>query len=303
MNPAPKHRFPDFLGIGAARSGTTWISRNLTAHPEVWIPRIKELHYFTRSSKYFGPSQLEDSNLFRRLFYPSKPYKKYRNALLKSIGSNIARPSLDKLRWDCNYFFKTPSDKWYATLFDQGRGKTTGEITPRYSALDFDDVVALKKLIPDVKLIFIMRDPVDRAWSLMRYHEKRNHKPLTELPAEELKQLAFNPAILSQSDYASILKRWQAVFPPEQLLLLFYDEITDHPDALLNRICNFLNLDPSKIPQNSEQQQKRINSSFEKDIPRELEKTLIDHFYPMVEQLSNQHGGYFSNWLSCYSKR
>jgi hypothetical protein len=37
---------PNFLVIGAARSGTTWISKNLELHPEIYIPRKKELHFF-----------------------------------------------------------------------------------------------------------------------------------------------------------------------------------------------------------------------------------------------------------------
>jgi hypothetical protein len=38
--------YPDFLGIGAQKAGTTWLGRNLQAHPEVWMPRMKEVHYF-----------------------------------------------------------------------------------------------------------------------------------------------------------------------------------------------------------------------------------------------------------------
>jgi len=303
MRSSIKSHLPDFLGIGAARSGTTWISQNLTSHPDIWIPRIKELHYFTRSSKYDGPSQLADPNLFRRFFYQSTPYKKYRTGLFKSIGSNIIRPSASKLKWDCNYLFGTPSDEWYANLFRQGEGKTTGEITPRYSALDSKDIKSLKELIPNVKLIFIMRDPVDRAWSLMRYHEKRNNKPLTELPIEKLKELAFHKAIIGQSDYESILERWKAVFPENQFLVAFYDEITDNPAALLERICKFLGLDLQKIPQNEGQHRRRINPSFEKVIPRELENALIDHFSPMVKRLSIKGSGYFSTWLNHYSSQ
>ncbi len=37
---------PDFLGIGAPRTGMTWLYENLRRHPEVWLPPIKEIHYF-----------------------------------------------------------------------------------------------------------------------------------------------------------------------------------------------------------------------------------------------------------------
>src|ERR1700749_4313420 len=39
-------RFPDFLCIGAQKAGTTWLDSNLRRHPDVWLPPLKELHYF-----------------------------------------------------------------------------------------------------------------------------------------------------------------------------------------------------------------------------------------------------------------
>ncbi len=37
--------YPDFLGIGAQKSGTTWLHDKLWRHPQVWLPPIKELHH------------------------------------------------------------------------------------------------------------------------------------------------------------------------------------------------------------------------------------------------------------------
>lgn len=37
--------YPDFLGIGAQKSGTTWLHDKLWLHPQVWLPPIKELHH------------------------------------------------------------------------------------------------------------------------------------------------------------------------------------------------------------------------------------------------------------------
>ena len=39
--------YPDFIGIGAQKAGTTWLHRNLQLHPQIWMPR-KEVHYFDR---------------------------------------------------------------------------------------------------------------------------------------------------------------------------------------------------------------------------------------------------------------
>ena len=45
------HSTPDFIGIGAQKAGTTWLHRNLQAHPEIWMPTEKELHYFDEKIK------------------------------------------------------------------------------------------------------------------------------------------------------------------------------------------------------------------------------------------------------------
>ena len=136
-------RFPDFIGIGAARSGTTWVARQLAQHSDIWLPRIKELHYFSRSLKYDGPSYLNDSSLVKRVFSSEEHFQKYRYHLYRAIGSNLIRPSLDKLRWDCLYFFGQPSDDWYASLFATADNRIAGEITPQYSVLQVDDIRAI----------------------------------------------------------------------------------------------------------------------------------------------------------------
>ena len=44
-------QFPDFLGIGAQKAGTTWLHANLAKHPGVMMPKRKELHYFNREPR------------------------------------------------------------------------------------------------------------------------------------------------------------------------------------------------------------------------------------------------------------
>ena len=304
-----KAHFPKFLGIGAARSATTWLSDNLSAHPDVWIPRIKELHYFTRAPKYFGPSHLNNTSLARKLLSSEQSCRRYRQKLYRAVGSNLLRPSVKKLRWDANYLLRRPSDRWYASLFTQGHARVTGEITPRYSALELDDIVRLRELMPDVKLIYIMRDPVDRAWSLVRYHTKKYNQPLTALPFQELHKRVFHPAVVQQSDYEAILERWRQIFPPQQLLILYYDDVVKNPDALLKRISGFLEIDATPLGNAPDDRAaatdaaRVVNASNSARIPLQLEQTLIDFYRPMVSRLSESEGSYFRTWLHGYELR
>ena len=41
-----QNSFPEFLGIGAQKSGTTWLYENLKKHPQLYLPKTKEIHFF-----------------------------------------------------------------------------------------------------------------------------------------------------------------------------------------------------------------------------------------------------------------
>ncbi len=71
--------FPDFLCIGAQRSGTTWLHHNLRQHPEIWMPPLKELHYFDEMEmiRSLFPSQVSAYN-----------FSRYKNRLVSSCLSS-----------------------------------------------------------------------------------------------------------------------------------------------------------------------------------------------------------------------
>jgi hypothetical protein len=236
----------------------------------------------------------------QRLLSQQLPYRRYRRKLFRAMASNVARPSLDKLNWDSNFLLRKPSDDWYASLFSQGYGKITGEITPRYCVLELDDIERLKALMPDVKLIFLMREPAERTWSVLKYHEMRQRLPLTSLPIDQLKARAFHPALLEQSDYESILRRWRTVFPTEQMLVASFDEIVADPEFLLGRICRFLGVRHVPLPPTNAGADTKVNASFEKSMPAELKSALIVHYAPMIERLAETEGGFVHRWMSSY---
>lgn len=57
----------DFWGIGAPKSGTTWLYHNLKKFYLFYFPPIKELHYFDRSSHYSSPSDLSEAFMIKRI--------------------------------------------------------------------------------------------------------------------------------------------------------------------------------------------------------------------------------------------
>ena len=287
--------FPSFLGIGAARSGTTWIDKQLRRSPEIWMPRRKELHYFTRSLKYPSSSHLADKQLFKRLIGLQDYNLRFKRELIKAFGRDVIYLDLEQFKWDLRYFLGTYSDEWYLSLFKNYSSYVTGEITPAYSLLDDNDLKNLSSLLPDVKIIFIMRNPIDRAWSTIRYHEKREGKSLTSMPSSHVLDYLNRDAITSRSNYLDIIQRWEKYYPPQQIFIAFYDEITEEPKNLLDRLSDFLGID--NIPYSPKDMSKRINESFASDIPDPIRESLNQKYREQIFALSEKFESYASKWL------
>jgi hypothetical protein len=195
---APLHRFtalrPDFLIISPPKTGSTWLAANLRRHPQLFVPTVKELKYF--------------STFFRSL----------------NIG-------------------------WYLDHFEPAAGRLKGEASPCYALLPVQRIRLIRLLMPDVKLIFLMRAPADRAWS----HAKHNHRfgeanfasPLTPLESvsdDEWQANFLHDWPLASGDYLGQLRRWLAVFPSRQMYVGFYESIARDPTALLRDVFAFLNV-------------------------------------------------------------
>src|SRR3712207_3654799 len=120
--------FPDFIGIGAQKAGTTWLYHNLRTHPQIWIPR-KEVHYFDQK---FGDSSF---SLRSRIFGKEPENQRWRNQVRHWSRVHLKNFSPSGLLWVYKYYMRPPNDEWYASLFEPRKGRIAGEITPNYSVL------------------------------------------------------------------------------------------------------------------------------------------------------------------------
>ena len=132
-------RGPDFLVIGAARAGTTWLHRVLRRHPALWLAPVKELHYFDKLSR-------------TRTWLDARERRRVKWKNLASIDL-----------WHLSYLLGARSDTWYAHLFHtaQQQGLIAGEITPTYAGLDGEKFRRIRDINSEIKLIYVMRDPLD----------------------------------------------------------------------------------------------------------------------------------------------
>jgi hypothetical protein len=149
-----KDRFPDFLCIGAQKAGTTWLYHQLRNHPAFWLPSIKELHYF---DEVHLPAHQAWVGLHRKRFAVNS----LRDLVPYNGAEEVAWPIVAELA----QLAQLPiSDAWYAGLFRQApEGAVVGEVTPCYSLLPQAGIDHVLRLNPQIRIIFLVRDMIDRA--------------------------------------------------------------------------------------------------------------------------------------------
>ena len=159
----------NFIGIGATKAGTTWLFDRLRDLNQFRLTPIKELHFFDRNKQYYmSPMTVEITKLKDRVFFDWRWYKRF----AKDIGRTIFQyPSFYDLKWVLKWHTLNYSDSAYAAMFPETDTKISGEITPAYSFLKSQDISRMFAINNDLKIIFLLRDPIERAWSHIRYRK------------------------------------------------------------------------------------------------------------------------------------
>jgi hypothetical protein len=282
--------YPDFIGIGAQKAGTTWLHRNLQAHPQLWLPR-KEVHYFDEKMG-------DNSNAFTRLFREGKQASRWRRQVRHGLMVyTFRRPSVGKLRWTLKYYMKPYNDIWYGKIFEPRKGRIAGEITPAYSVLSKRKVAHAHELAPEAKIIFMMRNPIERAWSQVVMSFDKEEKGSAESASEKqlLERFGRNSTRLL-TDYFRTLENWGAFYPEEQIFVGFLEDVSLRPGELLREIYSFLGVDPSFEPPFLD---KKIHVRSSDTMPTSLATYLARMYRAETERLAEFFGGYASFWSYC----
>jgi hypothetical protein len=154
---------------------------------------------------------------------------------------------------------------WYRGNFPLRRGRLVGEASPSYL---FHPLAPRRAaaLVPDARLIALVRDPVERA--LSHYHHEvdfgREHLSFEDALEQEEARLAgelermladpryfsrawWDHTYLARGRYAEQLERWYAAFPPEQVLVLANEELAGRPAETYARVLDFLGAAPHEL--------------------------------------------------------
>jgi hypothetical protein len=206
-----RRELPSFLIIGAMKGGTTSLYHYLKAHPQVFMPQTKELHYF-----------VAEKNLRR------------------GVG-------------------------WYQRQFrNADHALAVGEASPDYTKFPLHQGVPerIAELIPEVRLIYVIRNPLERIRSHYRHDLAcgRERRPIDQA-------VAGNEHYLAPSRYALQIEQYLAHFRPEQLLVVTSERLRSDRATVLRRVHGFIGVGSEW---STPAQQLEHNSTADKTAPGPL---------------------------------
>ncbi|MCK5175935.1 MAG: sulfotransferase [Planctomycetes bacterium] len=207
---------PDFFIAGAMKAGTTTLYDVLKTHPDICMSNVKEPVVVDRDDVWV-----------------------HRNYFLHRQSQWLDR------RWDRQDEFVEAE---YKELFaNAGAGQICGEGSPTYMASK-ESAKRIHQINPDARMIFMLRDPVNRAYSAY-WHNVAQGGALYTFE----KQIQFEPiSVLYRGLYKEQIERYLACFPREQLHFCIFEQFVKNMQCEIDRICEFLNIkktiDIARIP-------------------------------------------------------
>lgn len=230
---------------GAAKAGTTWLSRALRSHGQASLPPLKETHYF--DSLENGTSVWTMDQLIRT--------RTAVRAELSAASDEKARATKHRRvqeidRWIGLVAAQRRNDALYEKLMMRAAGpksRVVADVTPAYALLSEQTYARMAKLNGgDTRFLMILRDPVDRLWSNISMSVTRrtsNGADPTEARKAILNDVLAGPnnPERARSDYAKTLGRLDASVPAQQRMVLFFEDLFQ--TQTLTRLSEFLGLD------------------------------------------------------------
>ncbi len=204
---------PNFIIIGAGKSGTTALYEHLREHPEVFMSPVKETNFFALEGTSTVHSEEDPDQMFH---YP----------------------------WAVTNWVN------YQGLFHKvKKEKAIGEVSPMY-LYSPKAAEKIKKRLPNTKIIAILRDPVDRLYSRYMHLARENREPTSNF-ADSLDQKSIwwkRNDLVQEGFYYTHLKRYYDLFDEHQIRVYLYDDLRKNPLKVIQNIYEFIGVDASFVP-------------------------------------------------------
>jgi hypothetical protein len=178
-----------------------------------------------------------------------------------------------------------------------------GELSPNYCMLKRPSIELIHNLYPQLRVLLILRDPVQRTlsqtWLDLRY---MNGKTRTELLSvgEYLRHFE-RQRTKRRNDYVRIIQDWRAVVGREQLQVELYDDLRDDPAAFLRRVLRFLGGD-DRVALPADVLRVKVFESAKSVVPPMVRWYLAKEYREQMRQLNDLLEGRVTHWLRAMDK-
>ncbi|CAN2040443.1 Sulfotransferase family protein [Candidatus Magnetomoraceae bacterium gMMP-15] len=250
---------PNFLIIGVAKSGTTSLYHYLKEHPQIFMSPVKEARFFAFEKDLFEKEK-DDEEL---------PKVKDR--------------------------FKFTTIEQYSKLFQKvSNEKAIGEASPVY-LFSSTAPELIHSYIPNVKVIAILRDPVERAYSAYQMRFRKAYETCDDFMKafQKIRKIPIGGNYKNKGLYYKQLMRYYKLFNAEQIKIYLYEDLRDKPQKLMKDIFQFLGVDENFVPDLSVKYNvgwKSTNKKLDSLVINDYYlKTLIKRFIPqsIISRLKN----------------
>jgi sulfotransferase family protein len=265
---------PDFLCVGAQKAGTSWLYGQLEPHPDFWMPPVKELHYLDQLSR-------------TKRFHPPRRGDGRDASFLEDMNQLGGRFYLDL--------------DSYGRLFSHNGSLLSGDISPAYSTLTDEIIETVVDHFPNLKVVFLARDPVERAWSQLSMGVRLGMiNKFDATDPEEVVCNLLNPGVLVRSHPSKIVARWKRYVRRENFRAYFFDDLKENPAKLRQSILRFLGGDPHK-PSGGLKPQENSDADREKlRLTAKVRDRMAQFFEKELKACAAELGGRAKSWPARY---
>lgn len=206
-------------------------------------------------------------------------------------------------------FLNETSLREYASYFAGADAAVRGEFSPGYSILRRDRIALIRRLMPDVKLLMVLRNPIERSWSgarrvMPRLGLSSDDDALLDYldvewayrtPGVEPLAGAYQPGLL-EGNYSEALDNWLAKFPAAQMLTIFFEDIREQPARTLARVCRHIGADPD-FRWDEATLRSAVNPNPPVVMPENVRQFLAQKYRGEIAMLAQRFGGHARAWL------
>lgn len=220
---------PNFFLIGTVKGGTTSLHRYLDQHPEIYLSPIKEVNYFSRYD-------IKEEDFARD----------YRHDIAIDLEKYFAQGMKTPV-----HIAHVTKEEDYLRLFSKVKHeKAIGEMSLSYMLYE-NAPQKIHEQYPDAKIIAMLRNPAERAFSQYIMNLKQGKilskdfiKEITEDDQKPIKGWGANHQYLMIGKYYEQLKRYYDLFPAEQIKIFLFDDYKVRPSDVVREMFEFLGVRP-----------------------------------------------------------